>query len=556
MATLKKIEKRKKMTDIRIQLLLLSVFLLVFSCNNEPILEENLVDDTTFAESVDNDGLRDRIFNFDPKRWGIVEGIVSDDVALRNRDILNSIMQQARLFGINVFQIGAMDAYFKVDVNKIGRVENSGSSIQIPSDFHLKMSENTFLRVQPNSAATYTLMTTYLTDNVTISGGNLIGDRFEHDYSPFTDAAGVKRDEHGWGHLLWIIGSENILVENVSLSRATGDGIVFHSETLRNNDGTLRAGTREVNTVLVKDVNIDECRRNGISVLDGRNITFDNCIITNTGNGPSGEATSGTAPRYGIDLESIRTRNDDGTLNETALIENVVIKNSTFTNNEAGDIVVYTANNVVIDNNFFDKWVANKASYNVDIINNTFKSRNPKFFAIGIDSFIDPFGNELNHNYKISNNTISDYSVGIKVAGENQEVSNNNITDCVTGISLISNLKDSTFSDNKITSDLSVSFGYKNLRGCNNINNLNIVNEEISVRNRPVSFNVMFTDDNFSSTQVTFENCLFLTQNTNFSILVKEAKNIDFVNNRLNTGFLVLDSENINLINNQTNLPL
>src|SRR5690606_11165223 len=193
--------------------------------------------------------------------------------------------------------------------------------------------------------------------------------------------------------------------------------------------------------------------------------------------------SSGIAPRYAIDLEAIRTRNSNGTLNKTALIENVTIKNSRFTGNTAGDIVLYRASYVTIVNNYFDKWIGNMASDNVVIDNNTFESRDPSYFAIGINSFMDPFGKELNHNYTIKNNKIKNYSVGIRVAGEKQTVSNNIITDCQTGIFFISDLKDSKFSKNTITSSLTVSYGYKNFSNANNITNVTVTGDKVNVMN-------------------------------------------------------------------------
>src|SRR5690606_5754780 len=121
----------------------------------------------------------------------------------------------------------------------ISREKNAAASIQLPSNFNLVMSNNTFLRVQPNASATYTLMSVHLKENTTITGGNLIGDRFEHNYAPTIDEVGLARNTHEWGHLLFIIGSQKIVIDNVNLSNATGDGLVFHSQTLRNNDGTL-----------------------------------------------------------------------------------------------------------------------------------------------------------------------------------------------------------------------------------------------------------------------------------------------------------------------------
>ncbi|MFI1770152.1 right-handed parallel beta-helix repeat-containing protein, partial [Thalassobellus citreus] len=487
--------------------------------------------------------------------WGIVEGRVSDEIAIKNRDILNTVMAQLKKFGINTMEIGAMDAYFKVDVNSINRETNYNASIQVPSNFHLSMSDDTYLRVQPNSAATYTLMTVYLKDNTTISGGNLVGDRFEHDYTPIRDNHNVSRDEHGWGFLLWIIGSENVVVDNVNISKATGDGVVFHSEKLRNADGTLGPNNREVNNALIKNLNIDECRRNGISILDGRNITIDNCNVTNTGNGVQAYdnngakiySSDGVAPRYGLDMEAIRTRDDNGILEETALIDNIIVKNSNFTGNKSGDIVLYTASQVIIENNYFDKWISNKASDTVEIINNTFESRDPSFFAISINSFMDPFGKELNHDYLIKDNKIKNYSVGIRVAGEKQEVSNNVITDCTTGIYFISNLIDGYFKNNTITSSLGVSYGYRNFRDCDNIHNVIVSNDVINVNHRPISFINILNLSNLNGSQITFKDCDFNTSNTNFKLYIKNGKNIAFEGNASNTDFQILDSENITL---------
>lgn len=502
--------------------------------------------------------MKDTTFQFDPQRWGIVEGKVTDEVALNNKEILQTIINQTKDLGITTFRIDVMDAYFKVDLNSNSRDKNARASIQIPSDFELEMSDNTFVRVQPNGSAFYTLMTTYLTDNSIISGGHLVGDRFEHNYAPVIDEVGENRDTHEYGHLLWIIGSHNVEVENVNLSKATGDGIVFHAKTLRNIDGTLSSDNREVNNALIKNCTISECRRNGISFLDGRNITIDNCIIKDTGKGDqaydgSGNkiaSSAGTAPKYGIDLEAIRTRNADGSLNETAIIENITIRNSTLTGNEAGDIVLFTANDVIVENNYFDKWVSNFASNNVAIQNNMFESRDPSFFAVGIQSFLDPFGEELNHHYQISNNTIKNYGVGIRVAGKDQTITNNLIENCQTGVFLIGNLFDSTFSGNTITSSLDVSFGYKNFYGCQNMNNINITGETISVKNRPISLIHLLDESTLNATQITFNNCDFNTTNTGFKLHLNYVKNIKFDNNTSNTDFEVLNSENIIITNN------
>ena len=372
--------------------------------------------------------LKDPTFTFIPSRWEIVEGVVSDDVALNNRNMLQNLIYQTKSMDAEVFNIDAFDAYFKVELDYQGRSTRlEDSAINIPSDFHLKMSDNTFLRVQPNKMPWYTLIKLPVSNNVTISGGHLVGDRFEHDYSPFTDEHGISRNHHTFGSLLFIIGSENVVVDNVHFSDPTGDAIMFHGEGLRNNDGTLKPGFSETNNVIIKNSTILRSRRNGISFLDGRNITIDNCVISDTGLGEQAYDASGNKigssagenPRRGIDLEAIRTRDADGNLKKTALNEDVTIKNSTFTGNALGDIVVFTASNVIIENNFFDSKVGSFAADNIIVRNNTFKAGIPHVStAISVNTFIVEEGmnkgKELNHHWQIYDNIIKEYEMIFK----------------------------------------------------------------------------------------------------------------------------------------------
>ena len=514
--------------------------------------------------------LKDPAFTFIPKRWGIVEGVVSDDVALNNRNILQNIIYQTKSMGIKVFNIDALDAYFRIELNYEGRTTfKEDSAINIPSDFHLKMSDNTFLRVQPNDSHGYTLIKLPVSENVIISGGHLVGDRFEHAYTPFTDEFGVSRNHHTFGQLMYIIGSENVVVDNVHFSDPTGDAIVFHGEGLRNNDGSLKPGYSETNNVIIKNSTILRARRNGISFLDGRNITIDNCVISDTGLGEQAYdadgnkiyTSAGADPRRGIDLEAIRYKADDGSLRRTALNEDITIKNSTFTGNALGDIVVFTANDVTIENNFFDYKIGSFASDNIIVRNNTFKSREPySFTAISINTFVtftnqeDAQGEELNHHWTLENNTIKEYGKGMAIKGRNHEIKNNTIEDCTYGVFLVSDLSDTVFSGNTITSSLEDSHGYKNLNNSKNINNVYINNEIISVQERPISLTLLNYESNLSTSQISFKGCSFNTTNPDGLIKVRQSKNITFDSNTSNVEFDVSDdSENIILTNNTVN---
>ncbi|NJX15164.1 right-handed parallel beta-helix repeat-containing protein [Tamlana crocina] len=492
-------------------------------------------------------------------KWDIVEGKTTKEISLQNRENINQAIALVDRLEGHVFELTKIDAYFNVEANKVNREYSYKRSIRVPSNFHFKMNDDTFLRVQPTHFPAYALITTMVTDNAKISGGNLIGDRWEHDYSPINDIVGANRDEHGYGHVIWVIGAHNTIIDNVFVSQAIGEGIQIHSETIRDSNGELFAGTRTSENVVIKNCLVTECRRNNIAVVDAKGVLIENCEINDTGKGSqaydaSGNkifSSAGTAPRYGIDLEALRYINDDGSMNEINKIDDVVIRNCSFRGNAAGDIDIYTVQNVIIENNYFDKWVANFAANDVVIRNNTFESRDPEItFGINIRSFVRN-NREFNYNYQIYGNTIKGYKNGITVAGKNVSVNNNTITDCQVGIQLKGNANQLSFQGNTIKSDLPASFGYKCFNNSQNSYDLTMVNDFIDVTNRPLSFIGFNNEMSSNDIQVVFEGCTFNSKNkNNFFIHLNKAKHIEFKNNVSNTDFEIIDSENILLTNN------
>ncbi|MFD1162241.1 right-handed parallel beta-helix repeat-containing protein [Hwangdonia seohaensis] len=504
-----------------------------------------------------NVSLRNTTFGFDPKKWDIVEGKTTKEISLQNRKNINKAIELVNGIGANVFELNKIDAYFNVEANKANRKYSWDRSIRIPSNFHFKMSDETYLRVQPTHFPAYALITTMVTDDALISGGNLIGDRWEHDYTPINDIAGVNRDEHGYGHLIWVIGSHNTVLDGITIKDAIGEGIQVHSETIRDPDGSLKPGTRTSENILIKNCFISECRRNNIAIIDAKGVIIENCEINDTGKGEQAYDTngnkifssSGTAPRYGIDLEALRYVNDDGTINEINKIDDVIIRNCSFKGNAAGDIDIYTVTNVLIENNYFDKWVANFAANDAIIRNNTFEARSPDIsFAINIQSFIRN-NIEFNYNYTITGNTIKGYRDGIKLSGYNQIVKNNIIEDCVTGLQLGMSLSDSEISGNKYISTLDVSYGINPMPNAS-INNVTISNEYIEVTNRPLNLRSLNSGSTLTTNQLTIDNCEFKTSSKNFPLYINNSKNITVKNSTSNTDFEVIDSQNINLTNN------
>lgn len=300
---------------------------------------------------------------------------------------------------------------------------------------------------------------------------------------------------------------------------------------------------------------VSGARRNGISFLDGRNIVIDNCIIKDTGNGSQAYNDAGTKiysstgvePKFGIDLEAVRYRNEDGTLNETALNEDITIKNSTFENNHDGDVLLYTCNDVVIENNNFDSWIGNIAAYNITIRHNNFKARvnNGKSYprAIHITQRKDPFGDEMNFNYNIYGNKIAGYQNGISFSGEDFNVYNNEVLDCEAGM-WIGNLVDTEIHDNTFTSSKTYSYGLRSRGGSSK--NVSVYNETYNVNYRPIDFQGYNTN---STGYLKIYDCTFNSANSGNTIYLKNANYIEFSKITSNVKMELISSNNILKIN-------
>lgn len=495
--------------------------------------------------------LIDETFFFSPEKWNIVEGKVTDEIALNNKNIINEVIKLVYDLGGKVFEMDKINAYFDVRVFLVNQEKQALNSILIPSNFEVKMSDNTHLRVQPNEAPAYHLMSIFKGENIKISGGNLYGDRWEHDYSPVNDIYGNNRDTHDWGHVLKVSGGKNVLIENVYMTDATGDAFGINASTIRNTDGSPGGAVISEN-VTIRNCILNESRRNNISLTDCNGVLIEDNEIKNTGLGeksPNGYSSAGVAPKYGIDLEAWRVRTDTGELLEYERNENVIIRGNTFTNNKAGDILLFTCYNVIIENNYFDSMIGNKAAHDITIRNNEFKARigddgEPFEYAIIINRLSDPMGQEFNFNYKISGNKISGYRNGLVLSGEKFVVSNNIIENCKSGIGL-GHLKNSQFYDNHLNSEVVNSFGYFTRGGV--MNDVSVKNEYVEVTRRSIDFYNIEADE---SNPLVIDNCIFVsTENKNSNI--DNSQNIIVKNSSLNTEIDIVNSLNIQLINNE-----
>lgn len=139
--------------------------------------------------------------------------------------------------------------------------------LQIPSN--TKVTIDGEIKMLPNNFKSYSILCVANAVNVSISGnGSLIGEREEH--------TGTKGE---WGMGIRINNADAITVNGLSIHDAWGDGIYIGKDSKK---------------VTVRNCKIDNCRRQGISIIEGTEVEIQNCLVTNI---------HGTAPQYAIDIE-------------------------------------------------------------------------------------------------------------------------------------------------------------------------------------------------------------------------------------------------------------
>ena len=190
--------------------------------------------------------------------------------------------------------------------------------LKLGSDMTLRLEVGATLKVIPNAAIKYDLLTIANVSDVTVVGGTLEGDRKEHQ---------GKGGEWGMGIRI-MRDASNITVSGVTSKKMWGDG--FYVKGAKN--------------VKFCGVTADLNRRQGLSVVSVDGLLVVNSVFMNT---------RGTRPSAGIDLEPNKA---------TQTISDVRIERSKFLDNEGPGILI----------------AGKKATIaNVDIARNLFRGNRP-----------------------------------------------------------------------------------------------------------------------------------------------------------------------------------
>jgi len=207
----------------------------------------------------------------------------------------------------------------------IGKYGNSvyQAGIELHSNMAFLMDKNAILEMAPNDKWNYCAIAVTKKSHVVIAGGTIIGDKDEHTYTPRSSDGKTNHDE---GHLICVQTlSEYVIVENMILEKATGDGVFLIAW---GGDGS------SVKHITIRNNNIGSNRRQGISVVGGSNLLIENNEIHHT---------KGANPGYGIDVESV---------NFTS--RNVTMRSNYFHHNR-GDILSFDCLDCIIENNVLEQ---------------------------------------------------------------------------------------------------------------------------------------------------------------------------------------------------------
>ena len=209
-------------------------------------------------------------------------------------------------------------------------------SIVLKSNMNLILSDDAILQALGNSNDQSDVILVRDVSGVTITGGSIRGERYQHKGSAVE-----------WGMGIGIYDSANIHVDNVSVSNCWGDGIYVGSK----HDKDLDAGSTAIS---VANSYFFNNRRNNMSIVCADNMTVDNCRF---------EYANGTSPEYGIDIETNNSNNP---------CEHITISNSTFTGNRVAAMgIVTTADDINIVGCVMNGAFINYAGTNVTLSNTT-----------------------------------------------------------------------------------------------------------------------------------------------------------------------------------------
>ncbi|MEM6830475.1 MAG: right-handed parallel beta-helix repeat-containing protein, partial [Bacteroidota bacterium] len=295
-------------------------------------------------------------------------------------------------------------------------------AVNIPSDCHLSMSENTNLRIFPGGSFEKeggAILAVRDAENIRVTGGNLFGDREERIFSP--EDTGLEGSR-----LLEIHSGRNIEVDGVNFENGSAGTIsIFSFGFPFNPDYNPTTG------VTVKNCIMKNSRRMAIALTDARDVLIEGNAFINTGQ-PSAN-TDGGEVGYAINIEPYRTRNDAGEIVEYQRVFDVMVRKNTESGSRGGFLTLTIGQDITVEDNDIGTRLVYSFVSGVSVKNNRFKAvgeaaESWAIFCAGSGETV--FDNE------VSGNKIEGYQLGIVVGSEGADVHHNQISNGSSGIQL------------------------------------------------------------------------------------------------------------------------
>lgn len=261
------------------------------------IIDEKTIielDNTLIAELLINESMC--VNQFGAKGNGIDDDTIYINKAFSNNNVANYIFAPNSVYMVKGFEENQAQG------GTNGLLETTGLIVHSNSNINLNYST---IKIITNNRQNYHGFTIKNVENVVLKNGYIIGDSSTH-----LGSTGE------WGYGIAIMGSKNITLESLNITKCWGDGI-----NLNNSTGT--SGSDNYN-IFINNCVCDDNRRQGMSIESIKGIVVTNSKFINTG------FTSYTAPSSGVDIEPASAN----------ICEDIKFDNCTFSNNRRSGLIV------------------------------------------------------------------------------------------------------------------------------------------------------------------------------------------------------------------------
>ncbi len=396
------------------------------------VLDQTLIEGLILNHDLTIEGegrLIDLTYVFDPSKWpNIIQGEVTADQAHGNNQMLEDLFFLIHELYGRVFKIDIFDAYFlpRITPPANNAYRPSIEAVNLPSNFHLMMSDNTNMRVYPTSDSTREeelegggIFAIRDVDNVIISGGTLHGDRDTRYYSP---------DDNGLegSHLLIIEAGRNVIIDSVRMVDGSKGGIDIHSLSFAH----LPTYNPTI-SVEIRNCDFENLRRMSIALTDGADIRVLNNRFINTGQ-PSSHSDGGEVGSA-INVEPVRQRDKDGNLIELQRVDGFTISGNTESGSRNAFVVVTSGYRGDINNNLSERRIGFRYASETIISNNVLRG---DFNGEGVAISAAGFESDLVFGNSIIDNDIQGYGLGISISTRGIRVEGNEIRTSVVGMQI------------------------------------------------------------------------------------------------------------------------